>query len=107
MDVLKTLVHFEGSDDERSYLVDTIHHDGAWWLVASWKVKQTIKSRAPERLVRLTGLHYEEVQGKPYRFVLNKPLPKDVFDGQERDGYVVATNRAIADGTPPNTEKLH
>ena len=95
MEVFKTYLLFEDPDEDQPYLVDTIFHDGAWWLVASWSVLQATKARAPEKLIRLSGLHYEEVKGQRYRFRLHNPIPKSVFDGQAQDGYVIAMNQAL------------
>lgn len=90
MEVFKTLLFFEGFDEGHAYHVPTIEHDGAWWLVGSWLEHHATQTRVPERIVRLTGLLFQEVRGHPYRFVLNNPLPKSVLDGEELPGYVVA-----------------
>jgi hypothetical protein len=38
----------------------------------------------------VSGLRYQEVADKPYRFLLNNAIPKSVFDGKEQEGYVIA-----------------
>src|ERR1035437_8378938 len=105
MEVFKTYLFFEGFDEGNPYLIDTIFHEGAWWLVASWIAQYATRERAPERLVRLTGLHFEEVHGKPYRYLLNNSVPKSVFDGQAQAGYVVATNPVFSRSPAANMKK--
>ncbi len=95
MDVFKTHLFFEDHDQGFPYLIDTIQYEEGWWLVGSWLVHNATQERIPERLVRLTGLRFQEVHGQPYRFLLNNSLPKSVLDGEERDGYVVATYPAL------------
>ena len=101
MDVLKTYLFFKGFDEGFPHLIDTIFHEGAWWLVGSWLVANATGERVPERLVRLTGLRFEEASGQRWRFLLNNPLPKSVLDGEARDGYVVANYQALSRGKPP------
>lgn len=90
MEVFKTYLFFSGHDEGHPYLVDTIFYEKQWWLVASWIEAQNKSEKIPERLVRLTGLRYQEVDGKEYRFLLNNAIPKSVFDGKEQEGYVIA-----------------
>ena len=82
--VEKTLLFFSDHDQGQSYLIDTIWHEGHWWLVGSWLAPHDGGQRLPERLVRLTGLRYEEVKNQPFRFLLNNAIPKSVLDGAER-----------------------
>jgi hypothetical protein len=107
IEVFKTLLFFEGYDEGHSYLIDTIFYQGAWWLVASWIAQYATSERAPERLVRLTGLRFEEVEGKPHRFLLHNSIPRSVLDGQAQDGYVLATNQVFDDSPDPNAKKPH
>lgn len=82
MEIFKTYLFFANYDEGYPHLVDTIHHDGFWWLVASWLESNDTGSRVPERLVRLSGLRYQEADEQPYRFLLNEAIPKSVFDGE-------------------------
>ena len=95
MEVFKTYLFFEGYDENHSYLIDTIQYEGQWWLVGSWFQSHLTDDRVPERLVRLSGLRYQEVQGQPYRFFLNNALPKALLDGQEQPGYVITLYPAV------------
>jgi hypothetical protein len=106
MEVFKT--HLYLADDlalAEPYLVDTIFHKGAWWLVGSWIAQYATRERAPQRLVRLSGLSFDEVEGKPYRFQLHTPIPKSVLDGEAQAGYVLATNPVLSGSPEPNTKK--
>ncbi len=98
MDVFKTYLFFSDYDQGSPYLIDTILHEGRWWLVGSWLEQIATGERIPERLVLLDGqrIRYQEVQGEPYRFVLSNSLPRGVLAGTEQDGYVVATYQALA-----------
>jgi hypothetical protein len=90
VEIFKTQLFFEGYDEGHSYLVDTIFFENQWWLVATWLSSNTKSEKIPERLIRLSGLRYQEVDGKPYRFLLTNAIPKSVFDGREQEGYVIA-----------------
>ncbi len=107
MEVFKTYLFFEGHDEGSPYLIDTISLEGQWRLVGSWLAPNTKGARVPEKLVRLTGLQFQEVQGQPFRFLLNNVLPKSVLDGGAQDGYVVATYQALAGGLEPDMKKRH
>ena len=96
MDIFKTRLFFEGHDEGHSFLVETISISGQWWLVSSWLVSNTTGERVPERLVRLSGLRFEEVNEPKYRFLLNNSIPKSVFDGKAQEGYVIATYQALS-----------
>lgn len=77
MDVFKTMVSFSGRDEGAFHLMDTIWHEGHWWLVASWTVSNDSGTRTPERIIRMDGVFvkYQEVQSDDYRFLLNNALP--------------------------------
>lgn len=101
MEILKTYLFFEDFDPGNPYLIDTISLGGQWWLVATWLQSNTTGERTPERLVRLTGLRFEEAHGQPYRFRLHNSVPKSVFDGRAQAGFVVATYQALSQSPPP------
>lgn len=91
MEIFKTCITFIGYDEGYFFLADTIFYENQWWLVPTWLEANNKSEKIPERLVRLTGLRYQEVDGMPYRFLLNIAIPKSVFDGEEEEeGYVVA-----------------
>jgi hypothetical protein len=107
MEVFKTYLFFEDSDEGHAQLVDTIFHEDSWWLVGSWLAHAPTRTRVPERIVRLSGLRFQEVKGQPFRFLLNNPLPKSVLDGESQAGYVVAMYPGLSGGSPPKEEKPH
>lgn len=96
IETFKTFMFFEGFDEGNSYLTDTIWHEGAWWLVAKTFEHTATKERIPDRIVRLTGLRFQETQGEKYRFLLNNAMPKSVFDGVPQEGYVIASYPGLA-----------
>lgn len=89
MEIFKTFLFFSGFDEGNSYLVDTIFYKNAWWLVSTWIESNDKKEKIPERLIRLSGLRYQEVEGEKYRFLLNNAIPKSVFDGVQQEDYVI------------------
>ena len=100
MQVFKTYAFTE--DDPYPMLFDTFFHEGAWWLIASWMVNDEGGVRAPARLVRLSGLPFEEVKGKPYRFLLGKVLPRSVLDGKPQAGFIVKKLQCFPPGRKPS-----
>ena len=98
MEIFKTYLFFSDYDQGHSYLIDTIQHEGQWWLVGSWIEAPATRERVPERLILLDGFHvrYEEVRRKEYRFSLQNSIPKAVLDGKEQGEYVVAVFPALA-----------
>ena len=90
MDVFKTMAFvYEG----RHELLDTIQHEGKWWLVATYLQHPTTLHKVPERIIQLGSpkMPYQELPaGGSSRFLLNKSLPISVLDGEAQDGYVIA-----------------
>ena len=78
MKIFKTYMFFSDHDQGQSYLIDTIRHEGAWWLVASWLQSNDTGDKYPGRLIRLSGLRYQEVDSEPYRFLLNNSLKRTI-----------------------------
>jgi hypothetical protein len=106
-DIYKTYLFFSDFDQGHEYLIDTIHHDGAWWLVGSWLQDNATGARVPERLVRLTGLPHQEMTGQPFRFVLSNSISKSVLEGQEQDGFVILMLPVPADTQAPKPSQLN
>lgn len=103
MEVYKTFLFFSGFDEEHSYLIDTIYFEGAWWLVASWFQARESGERIPNRLVRLDGLKYQEVNDECYRFLLNSSIPKSVMDGKPEEGYLIKQYPAVQEAEGPKS----
>ncbi len=102
MDVFKTYLFFSGYDEGHSYLIDTIFYEGEWWLVPNWLGKGN-ERKIPVRLIRLTGLKYQEVNDEGYRFLLNNAIPKSVMDGQPQEGYVIRDYPAVEESKGPSS----
>lgn len=105
MEVFKTLGSFEGHDEGQLQLLDTIMHDGEWWLVASWLGRGNTKE-IPERIIKLGGLktRYQELTGEQYRFILNNAIPYSLFRGVPQEGYILAIHpRAVIEAAGPTS----
>ncbi len=107
MDVFKTHLFLADHDKGRPYLIDTIFHEGRWWLVGSWLESHDTGERVPERLVLLEILKHREVDHPDYRFWLSTALPKSVLDGTEQEGYVVAMYQGLDDTPGPTDSRPH
>lgn len=107
MEVFKTMAYV---DDDLALaspiFLDTICHEGIWWLVPAWGVLHSGGGPEPEIVVLLTGLSHEEVHGLQYRFRLHNPIPKSVLEGKAQAGYVVEKNPKFAPIQTPKS-KLH
>lgn len=89
MDVFKTSDFLD--DDGIPTLIDTISHEGRWWLVGSWIQPHGTTRRIPETLVLLgsPATRFQEISGKSHRFLLSNAIPTAVLDGETRTGFVV------------------
>lgn len=104
MEIFKVKAFISGLPDEgQMRTLGAIQHAGNWWIVASWLQSPAGGSPVPERLVRLDGLQFQEMQGKDYRFQLLQTLPKSVLDGRPQTGYVLSTYPAIAHTQGPTS----
>ncbi len=107
MDFCKTLAVFSDHELGSSHLIDTIFHQGRWWLVGTWLQSNATGDRVPETLVLLDTLRHQEIEGKPYRFVLNSEIPRAVLRGEAKEGYVVATYQVLDDTQGPADSRPH
>jgi hypothetical protein len=49
-------------------------------------------------------VRFQEVEGRPYRFLLNNALPKSVLDGVPKEGYTLAIHpSALAESHGPKS----
>ena len=107
MFVCKTRAFFSDHEQGSSQLIDTIFHQGRWWLVGTWLGSTTTGDRVPETLVLLDALDHQEIEGKPYRFLLTHEIPMSVLRGEAQEGYVVATYQAFDDTPGPTDSRPH
>jgi len=62
---------------------DTIEYEGKFWLVGEWLDSPELGVTKPKRLICLETLpHQKTIGSKHGDFVLNHPIPREVFDGQ-------------------------
>jgi hypothetical protein len=83
MKVLKILVMFE--DGGALAMCDLIEHESELWLVPEWLDNPARRVTKPARIIRLATLaHQPMAPGNAYGadYVLNYPLPRDVFLGR-------------------------
>ena len=107
MEVCKTFVFISDRIQVSPHLIDTIFYEGRWWLVGTWLESNATGDRVPETLVLLDTLRHQEIEGKPYRFVLNNGIPKSVLRGEAREGYVVATYQVLDDTQGSTDSRPH
>ena len=60
--------------------VDTVEYAGFLWLVPLWTDSPDGKLTMPARLVCLSLLPHEKTSGHQHDYVLNTPLPIEIFD---------------------------
>ena len=94
--IFKTRLFIEGHDLDSETLVDTVFYKDAWWLVPEWLKSDATGELSPLRLIRLSGLRYEEGDDPECRFFLNTPIPKSVLDGEKQSGYEVVSLLELA-----------
>lgn len=104
MEVFKTLGSFEVHDEGYMQLLDTVLHDGAWWLVATWLSRGNTKVH-PERIIKLGGpnTRFQEATGEPFRFILTNAIPHSLFEGTPHAGYEMMIHPAAALADGPTT----
>lgn len=90
-----------GSDDGKIYTVDTIDHEGAFWLVPHWTIPPGEGVRRPTRMIRLDrSAMLPAPPGYPQDWVLQTPVPKAVLFGEtppeEAHGFEVVDRPDIS-----------
>jgi len=81
MKILKAAVSIEGENE--TCICDTIEHKGKLWLVPGWIEKPLEGYSRPARIICLSLLpHQKRGANFPVQYVLSKPIPKSVLDGQ-------------------------
>jgi hypothetical protein len=77
--IFKTMV----SDGSSLFPVDTIEHEGRLWLVLRWLYPPSREWRAPERLICISNLGFQDLRNMPNApadFSVPVPLPKVLFE---------------------------
>ncbi len=107
MKIYKTIVIFSGDETTQGavHTMDTIEHEGQFWLVPEWIVSQSEGWTMPARIILLDTLDHQKSGGEQYDFVLNGPIPKAIVSGEtepEPDSeYVVVERPNIQFPKPP------
>ena len=106
--ILKTMVPISGGTIE---MVDTIEHDKKLWLVPFWIDQLGLKQTRPARLIRLDSLPHQAVSGSKWDYVLNTPMPREIFETQplkqEALGFEVLELPDIWFELLPHDDKSH
>lgn len=88
--IFKTMVPTDSGTIEK---VDTIEHENKMWLVPNWLDQPGLKLTRPNRLILLDSLPHEKAQIAGCQYVLNTPLPKELFEmsplTEKAKGFVV------------------
>jgi hypothetical protein len=79
MKILKTMMAISDAEDGRIYKVDTIEHEGKFWIVPEWIDNKVTGWSSPTRIILLDVLPHQKSPGGPADFVLNYGMPKSVF----------------------------
>ncbi len=79
--IYQTIMSFEGEND--ILCIDTIEYDGKMWLVPRWLEAPFEGWKTPERIILLDSLDRQKAPADyEADFVLQSPIPKDVFEGR-------------------------
>lgn len=106
--VLTTAIAISGDPETQGQILkmDTIEHEGQFWLVPQWIDSQTEEWTMPARIILLDSLPHQESDGKQWDFVLNDPIPKAIAFGEtqpeEGSEYVVVERPNIRLPKPPS-----
>lgn len=94
---------------ERSLVtgLSVIEHEGALWIVTGWLEHKTRPVRRPIRLIRMTGLAFEELDAAKHGadYMVNQPIPRAVLDGRtprEKAGDFVVLDTPDLEFPMPN-----
>ena len=75
--ILKTAVPVGGNIE----LMDTIFHEGKYWLIPDWQLSVDDKYIRPLRIICLSTIEHRDVGAPNYRFAIARQLPKGVLLG--------------------------
>ena len=84
MKILTTMVIISGDETTKGAIhkMDTIEHEGRFWLVPEWLDSQSEAWTMPARIILLDTLHHQKSDGEQWDFVLNDPIPKAIVHGE-------------------------
>jgi len=81
MKIFSTLLSLEDDMTGTIYLMDTIQHEGRFWLVPQWLEAPSQGWRKPARIICLDLLPHQTMSSHKADFLLNQPLPRCAYDG--------------------------
>jgi hypothetical protein len=94
MNTFTTAVSFFGEDQVSPSKVDTIEHEGQFWLVPEWIVDSKTGTRMPARIILLDKSMHQKTTGHAFGdFVLNQLIPRAVFEGRQTGGPYTVVER--------------
>jgi hypothetical protein len=106
MKIHKAAIAIEG--DNKSIQMDTIEHDGKFWLVPLWIDNPTTKTTRPARIILLDSLQHQRSSPGSLggEFAVNVPIPRDVLEGRVRQKQGFGANLYIVIEAPDLTFEL-
>jgi hypothetical protein len=92
--IYTTAVSFSDVADGGIFKCDTIEYQGKMWLVPEWLENPKAGWTMPARIILLESLPHQTTTGNAFGdFVLNQPIPKAVFNGQQSGGIYIVLER--------------
>lgn len=83
MKIEKTRLYFEGDLlGDPPTLCPTLTYQGKKWLASPWIDNSATGKSRPERIVCLDLLEHQKSTHPRYQYVLTRPIPKSVFEGE-------------------------
>lgn len=86
MKIKTIMMSFSDGEYGKIFKADVITHEGKSWIVPEWLENSATGKMKPVRLILLDSLPHQKIpvgaKDRPADFVLNKPIPMCVFDGQ-------------------------
>lgn len=62
--------------------MDTIHHDGRYWLVPDWLVSPDGMKMKPRIAIDMTAIRHDTLGSPMGDFLVNSPLPPGATEGE-------------------------
>lgn len=87
MQIKKTAIRV--GDDVLS--IDTIEHEGDFWIVPEWNEDLAAGTMQPERMIRVLPPDHHPAPGTGFDFSLADSIPIDVLEGRRTLHYDVLT----------------